>query len=397
MLADLFNFLIIRYGEIGLKSTKVRRQLEDLLSNRIIQMMDRKNIHHQKLKILPTRGRLFLYTDNLISAIDELKRCFGIVSLSPAFQAAADRKAICEASLKLAELELTKNSTFAIQTKRVGQHSFSSQEISAEVGAFILNNLADRNISVDLTNPNHTFYIEIRDKDAFLFNQIYNGPAGLPYGSQGKVISLVSGGIDSPIATWLMMKRGCEIIPLYCDLTPYSTSATYDRLIQVLQKLYEFSPHKQIILYKAPHGQMLKQVKELIPPKLTCLFCKRLMYKLAEMLAQSLTAKGIITGENLGQVASQTLDNLALLNYSMTIPLFRPLIGFDKVEIVNLSKTLGIYSKSIIQVPSCGAVPEFPETHGSLEAILEIEKQTNFNELVSEGFQKLEKIKVSLS
>lgn len=396
MKGDLFKFLIIRYGEIGLKSTKVRRKLENILINRITGMLQRKNIPYENIKLFPTRGRIFLYTQDLIAAVEELKKCFGIVSLSPAFQVLSDRKAIQEATLKLAKANLKMNDTFAIRTKRVGQHPFSSQDISAEAGAFILKNLAEQKISVNLSNPNHIINIEIRDKNAFLFNQIIRGISGLPYGSQGKLISLISGGIDSPIASWLMMKRGCNIIPLFCDLTPYTDDSAYKRLIQVLRNLFEYSPFKQVTLYRTSHGIILKQIKELIPPKLTCIFCKRIMYKIAEKLAERLNAKGIVTGENLGQVASQTLDNLYILNQATKIPVFRPLIGFDKTETIKLSKSLGLYSSSIIQTLSCMAVPKYPETHGILKKILEIEDENQFDKLINDVFQKIEQIKLKL-
>jgi len=396
MQQDHFNFLIIRYGEIGLKSTKVRRRLENLLSNRILQMLNRKNIRYEKLKLFPTRGRLFIYTQELNNAIEELKKCFGIVSLSPAFQIATDRKEIQESALKMAETILDLNETFAIKTTRVGQHPFTSQNISVEVGALILSELADRQIKVNLTNPDHTIHIEIRDKETYLFNNIIHGTGGLPYGSQGKAVSLISGGIDSPVASWLMMKRGCKTYPIYADLAPFTTTTADDRLIQVLRRLFEYTPYKQIIYYRFPHGNYLKQVREFIPPKLTCIFCKRMMYRVAEKLALSINAKGIVTGENLGQVASQTFDNLYILNQAVNLPVFRPLIGFDKNETIDLSKKLDLYTASTMQVPSCTAVPKHPETHGRLEDVLKIEQEHDFYEIAKEQFEKMEKIKIPL-
>ncbi|MFX1293466.1 MAG: tRNA uracil 4-sulfurtransferase ThiI [Promethearchaeota archaeon] len=394
---DLFNFLIIRYGEIGLKSKQVRRKFENILVNRIREMLRKKNIPYEHIKLLPTRGRIFLHTPDLAGAVKELKKCFGIVSFSPAFKVSSNRNSIRDAALKLAEFNLKINDTFAIRTKRVGQHLFSSQDVSAEAGAFILKNLLERKISVDLSNPKHIINIEIRDKDTFLFNQTIYGVAGLPFGSQGKLISLISGGIDSPVASWLMMKRGCNIIPLFYDLSPYINEFAYNRLVLVLQKLFEYSPYKQITIYLVPHGIFLKQIKEIIPPKLNCIFCKRIMYQVAEKLAERLKTKAIVTGENLGQVASQTLDNLYVLNQATRLPVFRPLIGFDKSEIIKLSKTLNLYSSSIIKVPSCLAVPKYPETHSTLEQILEIEKENKFNKLINDEFQKIKEIKLKFS
>lgn len=391
----LFKLLIIRYGEIALKSNQVRRQLENILARCIEETLNRQNISH-KIQILPTRGRIFLYTDHLNAAIGVLKNCFGIVSLSPSFQINTDRKEIREAAIKLADIDLKEGNTFAVRTKRVGEHTFSSQDISSEVGTYILDQLTNRGITVNLTNPDHTFHIEIRDKKTYLFREIIPGLAGLPYGSQGKLISLISGGIDSPVATWLMMKRGCDIFPLYCDLSPFNTNAANRRVVEVLQKLFYYSPYQQITLYCAPHGHTLNQIKEVIPPKLTCLFCKRTMYKVAKKLANQLNAKGVVTGENLGQVASQTLDNLYILNQSIELPVFRPLIGFDKADTMNLSKKLGLYLSSIMKVPSCGAVPQYPETHGRLEEIIKIEQENSFDKLIDEEFKNIKKIQLRI-
>ncbi|MHA1264145.1 MAG: tRNA uracil 4-sulfurtransferase ThiI [Candidatus Helarchaeota archaeon] len=392
----LYNFIIIRYGEIGLKSKKVRRRLEDLLLNRIIQMLQRKNISYDRIKLHPTRGRLFLYTSQITESTTELLRCFGITSVSPAFKVPSERHAICEGALKLAENLCDRNQSFAIRTKRVGQHPFTSQQISAEVGTYVLEQLRNKALYVNLTNPTYTIYIEIRDKETYIFDKRLSGVAGLPYGSQGKTISLFSGGIDSPVAAWLMMKRGCDIIPLFCDLSPFSTIAAFKRAIKGLQNLFQYSPYSQITLYCTPHGEILKKIKERIPAKLTCLFCKRTMYKVAEKLAQHLNAKAIITGENLGQVASQTLDNLMILNQATSLPVFRPLIAFEKNDTINLSRKLGLYESSIMPVPSCGAVPSYPETHGKLASILEIEKEINLEALAQEEFQALKTVQIKI-
>ncbi len=393
---ELFDFLIIRYGEIGLKSKKVRRKLENTLVNRIRQVLQRKNISYEKLQLLPTRGRLFLHIKDIAKASEELRKCFGIVSFSPSFQVSSNKNEICDGALKLAESIFKDKETFAVRTKRVGKHPYSSQDISVEVGAHLLENYSDRQISVNLSKPDHTIHIEIRDAKAFIFNQIDRGLAGLPYGSQGTLVALISGGIDSPVASWLMMKRGCDIIPLYCDLNPFTTEAANERVVKGLRQLFEYSPYRKVSLYISPHGPILEKVREFIPLKLNCLFCKRIMYRIAEKLANKVKAKGIVTGENLGQVASQTLDNLYVLNQATNLPVFRPLIGFDKSEIIELSEKLGLYSSSIMKAPGCSAVPQYPETHGILEDILKIEKEHEIQELIDEGFQNIKEMKISL-
>jgi thiamine biosynthesis protein ThiI len=360
-------------------------------------MVERRDLSYEHIKLHPTRGRIFLYTDDISNALIELTKCFGIISSSPAVKVPSQRQSICQVALKLAKQTFTDHHSFAVRTKRVGQHPFTSQEIAAEVGAYLLQNLDKKGLFVDLNNPHHTLHIEIRDKEAFLFNEIIPGPAGMPYGSQGKVISLFSGGIDSPVATWFMMKRGCDVIPLFCDLDPFTTPASEKRTLEVLQKLYLYSPYRQLKVYIVPHGVLLQKISQKIPPKFTCLFCKRAMYKIASKLADSLGAKAIITGENLAQVASQTLDNLYVLDQATNIPIFRPLIGFEKNQTIKLSQTLGFYETSIQQVPSCAACPQYPETHGRLEDILTIERDLNLDSLLNEELQNLHTINLEIS
>jgi len=356
---------LVRYSEIFLKSESVRRQWEDRLIRNIKRVLD--------CKIRRDRGRIWVITDD-DRAKEKLKKIFGIVSFSECYHCKLDElsRFIVDFCKKIG---IEKAKTFAVRVKRVGTHDFTSQQKAAELGAIILKNFP--HLKVDLDNPEMTVYVEIRDEDCYVFSEVVKGVGGIPLGVEGKLVSLFSGGIDSPVATWLMMKRGCEIIPVYFDCSPFTDESTLNRAKVVAEVLREYDPDFELKIVE--HGEFLQKLKKLLKEKklesYTCILCKRRMYRIAEMIARDEKAKGIVTGESLGQVASQTLDNLMVLNEACRLPIYRPLIGFDKVEVEELAKKIGTYEESIKPAKECTAVPKKPTTKAKLERVLEIEKE----------------------
>ena len=355
---------LVRYSEIFLKSESIRRRWENRLIRNIRKVLD--------CKIRRERGRIWVITDDN-RAKDKLKKIFGIVSFSECHHCKLDELNrfiidFCKG------IGIENARTFAVRVKRVGTHDFTSQQKAAELGAIILRNFP--HLKVDLNNPEMIVYVEIRDEDCYVFNEIVKGVGGIPLGVEGKLVSLFSGGIDSPVATWLMMKRGCEIIPVYFDCSPFTDESTLNRARAVADVLKEYDPDFELRIIE--HGEFLRKVKEILREKklesYMCIFCKRRMYKIAEMIARDEDAKGIVTGESLGQVASQTLDNLMVLNEACKLPIYRPLIGFDKVEVEELAKKIGTYECSIMPAKECTAVPKRPTTKAKLEKVLEVER-----------------------
>lgn len=191
----------------------------------------------------------------------------------------------------------------------------------------------------------------------------------MPLGSQGKMVALVSGGIDSPVAAWLMMKRGCDIIPVYFDLSPYGDESTKERAMECVRKLKEWSPGRPLRTYIMPHGQSLKKFLDEGNTRYVCVFCKHMMYKVSSALAKIEGAHGIITGSSLGQVASQTSENMMIEHYGIDFPVYHPLIGLDKNEIVEYARRIGTMDISIKPATCCSAVPKHPAIHGRLEEV----------------------------
>ncbi len=228
---------------------------------------------------------------------------------------------------------------------------------------------------MNLAAPDVEIHVEIRQDECYLYDTVTKAVGGLPVGVEGTLVALVSGGIDSPVAAWMMMKRGCRIVPIFVALDTFLDETVLARAERVVSVLRRYQPDIQL---RVIHDSYLAAAKkELIgnrQEKYTCLFCKRRMYRIAEKVAQEVGAKGIVNGESLGQVASQTLDNLVVLSDAATIPVYRPLIGFDKADAIALAREIGTFEESTSRATGCMAVPKGPSTKAHLAEILEMER-----------------------
>ena len=353
---------LVRYSEIALKSEPVRRRWEDVLVSNIQKVLP-------GIKVRKERGRIWL--DGSVDP-EKLKKVFGIVSFSEVEHCRLEE--LNSFILEFCErMSLVKAKTFSLRLRRVGNHPFKSQEKTIELADLILAKF--QNLAVDLDAPEATVFVEIRNADVYLYRNNVKGAGGIPLGVEGKLAALFSGGIDSPVAAWMMMKRGCKIIPVYVDLETFSSESALARAQAVIVALRAYQPDLELIVLK---DYFLKQAKEVLIKKdlenYICIICKRRMYRLAESVAREVGAKGIVTGESMGQVASQTLDNLFVLDSSASMPVYRPLIGFDKVEAEKIAREIGSYEPSILPAEGCKAVPYKPATRAKLDKVLEIER-----------------------
>lgn len=355
-----YSVILVRYGEVGLKSRKVRSRFEKKLVKNIKSSFD--------CDIFRDQGRIYIYPLDFDFALDRLNKIFGIVSYSPAVFTKANHEDI-ECVLKdyadslVDKGILSEDTSFAIKCRRVGDHSFTSQEMAAFCGSVVVENVGS---CVDLTNPDLVIYVEVRDDKAFIFHEKIQGPGGLPLGTQGKVISLISSGIDSPVATYLMMKRGCEVIALHFRNDPFTESKAevlFDRLIDRLQEYASGVPIKK---YVVPYGEYLAKCRDDGPERMTCVLCKLGMYRVAEAIAKQEDLLAVVDGSSVGQVASQTLSNILATRYGVDIPILSPLIGLDKLEIERIAESIGTFEISKIDDGGCSAVPRYPETNADL-------------------------------
>ncbi|MBI5460347.1 tRNA uracil 4-sulfurtransferase ThiI [Methanobacterium sp.] len=364
----LEKLIIVRYGEIGVKSPKVRGRFErKLIANIKTVINDRVDIK---------QGRIFIYPQDLNKTLKSLQKIVGIVSYSPATVTHTDKISIKELiEIYINELvnegSFSSSDSFAVRCRRVGKHDFSSQEMAAYAGSVVYGVTKSK---VDLSNPDFELFVEVRDDKTYIFHEKIQGLGGLPLGTQGKVIALVSGGIDSPVATFLMMKRGCSVTIVNFNNHPF-TSGSSEKILKMHEKLKEYSAGSKLKLYQVDYGEYLQKCKDEAPERMTCVLCKSGMYQIAEKIAEKEKALAIVDGSSLGQVASQTLPNILATRYSTSLPVLSPLIGMDKVEIENIGKKIGTFDISILPDSGCSAAPRHPETNAELPLVLETLKK----------------------
>jgi len=377
--------ILVRYGEIGVKSPVVRKRFEKKLISNIKVLID--------CKIDINQGRIFLYPENHDEALINLKKIFGIVSYSPTLKTTTNYESIKEAvQFYIKDLiekgEFNPKNTFAVKCRRVGTHDFSSREMAGFCGAAVIETT---NAPVDLSNPDFKLYIEVRDDDTYIFHQKIKAAGGLPIGTQGRLIALVSGGIDSPVATYLMMKRGCDITIVNFNNHPF-TGGSNDRIIKIYNKLLEYSSGSNLKLLQVDYGEYLKKCTEEAPPRMTCVLCKSAMYQIAEKIAKQEKALAIVDGSSVGQVASQTLPNILATRYSTSMPILSPLIGLDKEEISEIAEKIGTFQYSTLPDSGCKAAPKHPETNAVLEKVLEVQEKIEIDKEIEKVLSTLHRV-----
>jgi thiamine biosynthesis protein ThiI len=383
-ITELDSVIIRPGGEIGIKSEATRFTYERLLLKNIKNTLKHYKIPYERT--MRERGRIYIKTEKPNETAAKLTRVFGVSSVSPATQTNSHMDNIVETAVNSASATIRSDSSFAVRCRRVGEHPYSSMDVCEEVGNQVLKRLKDRNLRVNLKSPQFTLGIEVRDADAYVFSENLKGPGGFPLGSQSKVVCLLSGGIDSAVACWLVMKRGCPIIPVYFDNAPLTDETTTAKALEVAKKLFEWSIGFSRRVYVVPHGKNLKAFVEHAPRKLTCILCKRMMYRVAERVASRERAEGIVTGEAIGEQASQTLTNLRVLDEaSLEYPIHRPLLGFDKTETTELARKIGTFEISIQKAKSCCAAPSKPSTKAKLQIVKKAEEKLDMDQMVKES------------
>jgi len=324
-----------------------------------------------------------------------MAKVFGIASLSPALETSSQLDDIVKKSLLLANQRLENGKTFAVKCRRVGSHSYGSRDVCRMVGHQILEKFGEKyGLKVDLKCPDITFGIDVRDDKAFIYDRVVEGQGGLPLGAQPPLIGLLNSEINSTAACWLVMKRGCPIIPLYFDNTPYIDEKMTERAIYHARTLLDWAIGFPRRIYIVPNGQNLKEIVNKCLVNLTCLLCKRMMYKIAEKVAEMFRAEGIVTGETIGNPENLTIHDLNLLSQAAEqYPIHRPLLGFDKQEIEELATKIGICPPLVAEKKKvCAVVSTKPKTVTKLQEIIEAEKKLNVEEMIERSMKFLKVI-----
>ncbi|HOW14122.1 tRNA uracil 4-sulfurtransferase ThiI [Methanosarcina sp.] len=387
------NVVIVRYGELALKSPGVRNWYEKILMKNIAAMLDSKNIPYSLMR--REWGRIFIETTDPRAA-QAAADVFGVVSTSSALITEPNLENTAKTCALVGKDLIQEGESFAIRARRSGKHSFSSADIGRACGDAVWDMLEKegKHPRVDLSSPDKEIFVEMRQDLAYVYLETVKGVGGLPLGTQGNMVVLMSGGIDSPVAAWLMMKRGVMITPVYCNTSPYSGDAARERAFDCIRQLQAWAPGHQFTTYEIPHGPNLRSFINACDRKNTCLLCKRMMYREAYEVMKKEGASGIITGSSLGQVASQTAANMHAEIYQLAIPIYHPLIAFDKSEVMDIARKIGTYDISTRSAGNCTAVPERPEVKANYDLIVLEEKRLDIETMVSEALKAAKVLKL---
>ncbi len=366
---------ICHYSEIGLKG-KNRSFFEEKLVSNIKKILPSDS--YKKVKRIS--GRIIIDLKEDKKPKEELKKIFGIAYFTFAEEVDSDIEKIKE---KAADLVKNKEvNSFRVTTKR-GDKSFpfNSPEISRQVGAEIVKKTGWK---VDLEDFDLNCFIEITKQGTFIYFKKIRGYGGLPVGSSGKGTLLLSGGIDSPVAGFKMMKRGLSIDFIHFHAYPLVSDDSIKKAEKLFKKLSLYSPGSKLFIM--PFGEVQKKIKIELPERFRIIFYRRMMLKIAQEVANSSNSEALITGESLGQVSSQTLPNMRVTGQATDIPILRPLVGENKEEIIETAKKIGTYSISILPDQDCCTLfnPRRPETKANLKEVLELEKSLEIKDLIKQ-------------
>ena len=388
-----FDTILCHYAEVGLKLGN-RRFFENWLRKNIKASLNRA-IPDKIFTVRRLYGRIVIELDddltkNREEIIQALSSTFGLAYFAFANYVVQEIKGIRE--MALAALQDKEFETFKIKTRRPDQNFlFNAQQVNEDVGAFILSKM-DK--TVQLKDPDITCHIDIVQGVVYIYTEKIPGPGGLPTGANGKVVGLLSGGIDSPVASILAMKRGAAVTFVHFHSVPMTTEESIEKVNEITTVLshYQSRIHLYLVALTSIQKEILVKTKE----KYRIILYRRFMFRIAEMIANKEKARALVTGESLGQVASQTLENIAAIEAVSSMPILRPLIGLDKLEIINLAKEYGTYDISILPDQDCCSLflPKSPATKAKTQFIEAEEENLAVDNLIQEAIDSIEIIKI---
>lgn len=373
--------MILAWGEIFLKSAGVQKLLKKKLVNNLFHFLKKQGID---FKIYSGHERIFIETKDFKKVSSVLKKTFGLVWFAQAyFLEGASLPETVDFVNKNYQDWIKKEESFALRVKKGFLVKKRTEEIIKEIAKNI-----ERKVNLD--RPKREIFIEGRKQGWFLYFKKQKGPGGLPMGSQGKVLSLISGGIDSPAAAYLMAKRGAENTWLHFHSFPLVSEKSIEKVKETAEIFLNYQPKLKV--YFIPFSEIQKKIKTSIPAKYRVLFYRRLMLEIAQKIAQKEDCQALITGESLGQVSSQTLPNLKITQEGIEMPILRPLIGLDKEEIIYLAKQIKTFEISIQPQEDCCTlfVPKGQTADGKIEMIKKLEKNLKLGRLVLKAIKEAE-------
>jgi len=384
------DLIMLKLGEIVLKGLN-RKSFEAKLMANIRRRLEPIG----SFKVSCMQSTVYVEAKNDEADMDEafeaMKKVFGVISMTRAIACPKDKDAIVAAAKEYLGGELENARSFKVESKR-SDKSFpmTSIQLSQYVGGELAEAYPD--CVVDVHNPEFIVRVEVRDVAAYVHAAPIPGAGGMPVGSNGVVVSLLSGGIDSPVSTYMIAKRGVRVVPVHFFSFPYTSQQAKEKVIELAELVSEYCGKMTMEIVPFTHIQ--EEIRDKCPEEYFTLIMRRFMMRCAERVARNVGAKAIVTGENLGQVASQTMEAMASTQSVMTMPCFQPLIGMDKEEIITIARKIGTFNTSILPYEDCCTVftPRHPKTHPVIAEVAAAEAVLDIEGLVDEAINGIEKV-----
>lgn len=384
----MYNILIVKYGEIGVKGKN-----RYIFENKLIKNV--KNILKPigKFNVYKEYGRIYvdLYGYDYEEVVEEVRKVFGIVGVCPAVRAEKDYNLLKELALKMLEEKIEQGyKSFKVDSRR-GDKDFklTSQEMSLDIGGYLVSQVKDK-IAVDVRNPEVKIHCELRQNHVMVYSDTIPGYGGLPLGTNGRAMSLLSGGIDSPVASWMVAKRGMELECIHFHSYPFTSEKSQEKVRDLAQILAKYCG--RVRLHKVNMLEIQKSIGLNCKDEEMTIISRRFMMRIAERVAESRHCDALVTGESIGQVASQTIQGLTCTNASVKMPVFRPLIAMDKTEIIEVAQKIGTFETSILPEEDCCTVfsPKKPVTKPKLDRIEKSENKLDVEKLIQDAIDNIE-------
>ncbi|MGE5454703.1 MAG: tRNA uracil 4-sulfurtransferase ThiI [Methylocystaceae bacterium] len=387
----MYDVILIRYGEIGLKGGN-RKFFENILMNNLRQALSSL----PEVQVFTSSGRILV---RAVGQLAEATRCinqvFGVVSTSPVMVVKPEWSAIEAAADQLIDASGIIH-TFKVEARRADKSfPLNSPEINRTLGEYLLQ--SHPGLKVDVHSPDLKLEVEVRYREVLLYGSICPGPGGLPVSSSGRGLLLLSGGLDSPVAGWMAMKRGIKLSAVYFHSFPYTGDRSKEKVVSLAHHLAPYN-QGEIKLYVAHITEIQEAITHHCPEKFRVTILRRMMLRIAQMIATREKALALITGESVGQVASQTLESMNVIGAATKALILKPVCGMDKTEIVEIARKIDTYDTSILPYEDCCAlfVPQHPVTRPVLEEVQAAEEEANvdWTELLQQSMNRLEIIRV---
>lgn len=384
------QLILIRYGELGLKGKNKKIFIGKLATNIRVGL---KGI--PECQVRSTWGRLWVEVEeeHKEEAIARLQQVFGIYSISPVLEAEKNMESISQAALTVLRKGLPKGGTFKVETRRADKtFPGTSPQISRDVAEYIFQHVYS-DYDADMNHPQMTVNVEIRDEGAYIYGETIHCAGGLPVGCSGKAMLMLSGGIDSPVAGWMAMKRGVAIEAIHYHSYPFTGEKAKEKVFQLCKVLAKWHGGP-VRLHVVHFTEIQKAIYGNCDEEYGITLMRRMMFRLAERMAEQRRCLAIFTGESVGQVASQTLESMSVIERVTTMPVLRPLVGMDKEEIMKISQHIGAYPISIQPYEDCCTVflPKYPKIRPDLAETEALESRLDVEALIAEALEKTETV-----